>query len=283
MSANHSMHAGSWTKLTLTELKDLCAACSFSVEGNKEELDERLHAYFDKRKDKGLKAQLKGSNRGQEPGPRNAYDRTGEVVDVDLDEDGGGEFEDDLDENSQEVDNRIIEEFAACFRGKEKVKSVPVDVFLTALSSIERKMDRNFSALYKEIEDGDGLDEAWPKVKLSRPRDHEYDFLAKIGKHLDKAIRVLLESNRKEIVGVCEEVESRAVTLRLAGWGTALQIVGSNDKMMEKYKDHIPLFSQAEQSSCSYEWGYRRKARKYQHKRKRASPTSSDSERDYYS
>ncbi|CAG8746018.1 11132_t:CDS:2 [Dentiscutata erythropus] len=212
MSANCSMHAGSWTKLTLTELKDLCAACGLSVEGDKEELE-------------------------QEPGPRNADDRTGEVVDVDLDEDGGGEFEDDLNEDSQEADNRIREEFAAYFRGKEKVK---------------------------EIEDGDGLDEAWPKVKLSRPHDqHEYDFLAKIGRRLDKAIRILPESNRKEFVGVREEVESRAVTLRLAdnrGWGTALQIVESNDKMMEKYKDCIPLFSQAGQSSCLYEWGYRRKA-----------------------
>ncbi|CAG8814622.1 3495_t:CDS:2 [Dentiscutata erythropus] len=180
------MHAGSWTKLTLTELKDLCAACGLSIEGNKEELGERLHAYFDKRKDKGPEVQLKGSNREQEPGPRNAYDRTRE-----------------------EVDNRIREEFATCFRGKEKVKSVPVDVFLTALSNIERKMDRNFSALYREIEDEDRLDEAWPKVKLSRPRDqHEYDFLAKIGKHLDKAIRVLPESNRKKIVSVREEVES---------------------------------------------------------------------------
>ncbi|CAG8776875.1 17443_t:CDS:2, partial [Dentiscutata erythropus] len=238
MSVNHSMHAESWTKLTLTELKDLCVACDLSVESNKEELGERLHAYFDKRKDKEPEVQLKESNRGQEPGPRNAYDRIGEVVDVNLDEDRGG---------------------------KEKVKSVLVDVFLTALSSIKRKMDRNFSALYKEIEDGNVLDEAWLKVKLSRPRNqHKYDFLAKIGKYLDKAIRVLPESNRKEIVGVYKEVESRAITLRLAnnrGWGTALQIVGSNDKMIEKYKDHIPLFSQAEQSSCSYEWDYRKKAR----------------------
>ncbi|CAG8767363.1 3085_t:CDS:2, partial [Dentiscutata erythropus] len=240
----------SWTKLTLTELKNLCAACGLSVEGNKEELGERLHSYFDKRKDKGPKAQLKGSNRGQEPGPKNADDRTGE---------------DDLDEDSQEADNRIREEFAACFKEKEKVKSVPVNIFLSALSSIKRKMNRNFSALYREIEDRDGLDEAWLKVKLSRSRDqHEYDFLAKISRHLDKEIRMLLEFNRKKFVGVCKEVESRAVTLRLAdnrGWGIALQIVESNDKMMEKYKHRIPLFSQAEQSSCLYEW--RKKARKY--------------------
>ncbi|CAG8717023.1 15135_t:CDS:2 [Dentiscutata erythropus] len=227
MSVNHSMHAGSWTKLTLTELKNLCAACGLFIEGNKEELGEKLHAYFDKRKDKGPKAQLKRSNRGQEPGPRNAYNRTGEVVDVDLDKDRGGEFENDLDEDFQEADNRIREEFAACFRGKEKVKSVLVDVFLTALSSIERKMNRNFFALYREIEDED---KAWPKV--------------------------LPESNKKEIAGMREEVESRAVTLRLAdnrGWGTVLQIVGSNNKMIEKYKDRISLFSQSGQSSCLYE------------------------------
>ncbi|CAG8656103.1 15812_t:CDS:1 [Dentiscutata erythropus] len=217
MSANCSMHAGSWTKLTLTELKDLCAACGLSVENNKEELGKRLHAYFDKRRDKGPEVQLKRSNRRQELGPRNADDRTGKAVDVDLDEDIGGEVEDDLDKDSQKADNRIREEFAACFRGKEKVKSVPADVFLIALNSIKRKMDRNFSALYREIEEGDVLDEAWPKVKLSRPRNqHEYDFLAKIGKCLDKTIRMLPESNRKEIVGVREKVESRAATLRLA-------------------------------------------------------------------
>ncbi|CAG8656091.1 15811_t:CDS:2 [Dentiscutata erythropus] len=193
-------------------------------------------------------------------GPRNAYNRTGEVVDVDLDKDGGGKFENDLDEDSQKEDNRIREEFVACFRGKKKVKSVPVDVFLTALSSIKKKMDRNFSALYREIEDGD------------RPYEqYEYDFLAKIGKYLDKAIRVLPEYNRKEIVGVHEEVESRAVTLRLAdnkGWGTALQIVGSNDKIMEKYKDRILLFSQVGQSSCSYEWAIEKKLKSISTKKK---------------
>ncbi|CAG8696920.1 20165_t:CDS:2, partial [Dentiscutata erythropus] len=39
---------------------------------------------------------------------------------------------------------------------------------------------------------------------------------ANIGRYLDKAIRLLPESNRKEFVGVHEEVESRAITLRLA-------------------------------------------------------------------
>src|SRR6185437_8839867 len=98
MPTNRSMHAGSWTKLTLTELKGLCAACGLSVEGTKEELGERLHAYFDKRKDKGPEVQQKENNRGQEQGPGDIRDRTGESVDVDLEADGGGKFEDDLDE-----------------------------------------------------------------------------------------------------------------------------------------------------------------------------------------
>ncbi|RIB02983.1 hypothetical protein C2G38_2226322 [Gigaspora rosea] len=172
MSTNCTMHAGSWTKLTLTELKDLCAACGLSVEGNKEELSERLHSYFDKRKDKGPEPSRKGA----------------------------------LDEDSQEADNGIREEFASRFRGKKK-----------------------------EIEEGDS--------------------------RFDKLIRMLPDSVKKEAVSVHDEVKSRAVTLRLAddrGWEAALQIVGKSDKMMEKYKDHIP------------------------YKRKRASPSSSDSEREYY-
>ncbi|RIB23022.1 hypothetical protein C2G38_915836 [Gigaspora rosea] len=237
MSTNRTMHAGSWSKLTLMELKDLCAACGLSVEGNKEELGERLHAYFDKRKDIGPEVRR---SKGQEQGSTDTGDKTGEAVDVDLDADGGGDFEDKLDEDSQEADNGIREEFATRFRGKEKVSSVPVDVFLTALSSIKRKMDKSFLALYKEIEEGDLLEEAWPKVKLSKPRDqYEYDFLAKIGRRLDKVIRMLPDSVKKEAVSVRNEVESRAVTLRLAddrGWGAALQIVGSSDKMMESTK-----------------------------------------------
>ncbi|CAG8738970.1 2077_t:CDS:2, partial [Dentiscutata heterogama] len=277
MSMNRSMNARSWTKLTLTELKDLCAACGLSVEGNKEELGERLQAYFDKRRDKEPEPQPRENNKGRESGVRDPRDKTGEAVDVNLDADGG---------ESQEVDNGIREEFEAHFKGKEKIKLVPVDVFLTALSSIKRKMDRSFSALYREIEDGDGLDEAWLKVKFSRARDqYEYKFLTKIGRCLDKAIRILLDSTRKEFVGVRDEVKARAVTLRLAdnkGWSTTLQIVGSNDKIMDKYKDRIPLFGQAGQTPCSYSWRYRRRARRYQQKRRRESPTSSDLERDYY-
>ncbi|CAG8590160.1 4326_t:CDS:2 [Dentiscutata erythropus] len=218
MSTNRSMNAGSWTKLTLTELKDLCTACGLSVEGNKEVLGERLQAYFDKRKDKGPEAKLKENNKGQESGAGDPRDKTGEAVDVDLDTDGGGNFKDDLDEESQEADNGIREEFEACFKRKEKVKLVPVNIFLTALSSIKRKMDRSFSVLYREIKDRNELDK------------YEYEFLTKIGRRLDKAIRILLDSTRKEFVGVHDEVEAKAVTLRLADnkeWSTALQIVGT--------------------------------------------------------
>ena len=91
---------------------------------------------------------------------------------MELDVDGGGEFEDELDEDSQEADNRVREEFATRFRGKEKVSSVPVDVFLTALSSIERKMKKSFSALYREIEEGDLLEEAWPTTLSNGLRDN---------------------------------------------------------------------------------------------------------------
>src|SRR6185437_7219732 len=52
--------------------------------------------------------------------------------------------------------------------------------------------------------------------------------------------------------------------------------------MMDKYKDRIPLFGQGGQTTRSYSWGYRGRARRYQQKRRRESPTSSDSERDYY-
>ncbi|CAG8646274.1 10015_t:CDS:2, partial [Dentiscutata heterogama] len=106
-------------------------------------------------------------------------------------------------------------------------------------------MDKSFSALHKKIEEGELLDEAWPKVKLSKARDqHEYDFLTRIGRRLDKAIKVLPGSFGKEFVNIREEIETHAVTLRLADnkdWSAALQIVSSNDKMMKKYKDRIPL------------------------------------------
>ncbi|CAG8839295.1 9904_t:CDS:2, partial [Cetraspora pellucida] len=66
------------------------------------------------------------------------------------------------------------------------------------------------------------------------------------------------------------------------GWKAALQIVGNSDKMMEKYKDRIPVFSKPWSESPFSRWKYGSKSRYIQHKRKRSkdhiSPTSSESE-----
>lgn len=194
---------------------------------------------------------------------------------------------DNIDEESQEADGKIRDEFAARFPEKGKVESVPVDIFLSALGNLEKKLDKSFSALHTEIEEGEVLDAAWPKVRLSKPRDqHEYEFLTKIGRRLDSAIRMLSSSLRKDFVDIRDEVEARAVTLRLAdkkGWSAALQIVGSNDKMMEKYKDRIPLVGQVDHMSRASNWNYHSKSKYRQPKRKRYSSPSSDSERgDFY-
>ncbi|CAG8652820.1 5089_t:CDS:2, partial [Dentiscutata heterogama] len=120
-------------------------------------------------------------------------------------------------------------------------------------------MDKSFFALHQEIEEGDLLDEVWPKVKLTKARDqHEYDFLAKTGRSLDKTIKGLQVPFRKEFARVRDDIETRAEMLRLAdnrGWSAALQIVGNNNKMMEKYKKHIPLVASVAQFSG---WNYNR-------------------------
>ncbi|CAG8630522.1 11273_t:CDS:2, partial [Dentiscutata erythropus] len=138
---------------------------------------------------------------------------------------------DDLDATSQEANNAFRDILAAYFQKKEKIESVLVDIFLLALESIEKKMDKSFSALYQEIEKGDLLDEKWPKFSLSKAHNqHEYDFLAKASRHLDKAIKGLLVFFRKKFAGVWEDVKTRAVMLRLAnnrGWSAALQIYPS--------------------------------------------------------
>ncbi|CAG8792383.1 35974_t:CDS:2, partial [Gigaspora margarita] len=125
------------------------------------------------------------------------------------------------------ADGKVRDEFAARFPGKGKVERRRV------------------------------LDAAWPKIRLSKPR--EYDFLTKIGR-----------------------LGARAVTLRLAdnkGWNAALQIVGSNDKIMEKYKDRIPLVGQVEPMFRASNWVYRSRSKYRQQKRKRYCSPSSDSER----
>ncbi|RIB13402.1 hypothetical protein C2G38_2325923 [Gigaspora rosea] len=124
---------------------------------------------------------------------------------------------DDIDAESQETDGKIREEFAARFLGKGKVESVPVDIFLSGLGNLEKKLDKSFTALHNEIEEGEVLDATWPKVRLLKPRDqHEYDFLTKVGRCLDRAIRMLSSSPRKDFVDIRDEVEARAITLRLA-------------------------------------------------------------------
>ncbi|CAG8808877.1 4184_t:CDS:2, partial [Racocetra persica] len=207
----YHMSGISWSKLTLNELKDLCMSCGLSSVGNKEDLSNRLQAYFGKNKGKATDKSGVGD--------KEDLDDIIEVLRFDADEKDWNDKRDadlevdDVHAYLQEVDNRIKD---------------------------------------KEIEECDLLDKTWPKVSLSKPHDqHEYDFLVKIGKRLDKAIK---------------------------GLGTALQIVGSNDKMMEKYKDRIPLFSQSGAASCYYS---RNKSDKsYRHKKKRYSSPSSDSERD---
>ncbi|CAG8589200.1 17672_t:CDS:2, partial [Cetraspora pellucida] len=275
----------SWTKLTVKELQDLCETCGFSTGGNKEELSDRLQGYFEKRKGK-LPEKLQENEVKTREFPEEDMDgfngRTfanNPVIDLE------GDY---LKDGSQEADCSVRDEFAARSQEKDRVEPFSVDIFMFALSKMEKKIDKNFSALQREMEEGELLDEAWPSIKLSKPHNqHEYDFLAKIGKCLDRAIKVLQVSARKEFIGIREEIETHAVTLRLAdnkGWRTALQIVGSSDRMMEKYKDHILIFSNSWLDSCFSRWKYSDKARNNQHKRKRSkdrqSPSSSDSEGD---
>ncbi|CAG8488705.1 26242_t:CDS:2, partial [Racocetra persica] len=169
-----------------------------------------------------------------------------EVPRIDADErdwDNGRDADlevDDMHAYSQEADNRIKDKLVGHSRGREKAEQITVDIFLLAMSKIEMKMERNFSALHREIEECDLLNKAWPKVSLSKPHDqHEYDFLAKIGKHLDKAIKVVPTANKKDFDGVRDEIEARTATL-------------SQNKSSKSYR----------------------------HKRKRYSSPSSDSERD---
>ncbi|RIB27818.1 hypothetical protein C2G38_2159544 [Gigaspora rosea] len=114
---------------------------------------------------------------------------------------------DDIDAESQEADDKVRDELAACFLGKRKVESVPVDIFLSTLGNLEMKSADN------------------------------------------------------------------------EGWSAALQIVGSNDKMMEKYKDRILSPGQVETMFCNSNWGYHSRSKYRQQKRKRYSSPSSDSER----
>ncbi|RIB25232.1 hypothetical protein C2G38_2031228 [Gigaspora rosea] len=127
---NNSTPTVGWTKLTLAELKNLCVAFGVVSEGNKEELGERLHKYFEKKV--GKLPEVSQGQSGGEPGQSNKEarghpDKTGdgvfgaeEVVDLE-EEDGDPAF--------QEADDGMKEELRRHFQGKEKIDSVPVDIF----------------------------------------------------------------------------------------------------------------------------------------------------------
>ncbi|CAG8628169.1 5907_t:CDS:1 [Cetraspora pellucida] len=147
-----------WSKLTLNELKDLCMSCSLSSVGNKEDLSDRFQAYFGKNKGKATdKSEVEDDE---------DLDDIIEVPRIDADErnwDNGRDADlelDDMRAYSQEADNRIKDELVGHSQGREKAEQITVDMFLSAMGKIEMKMERNFSALHREIEECDLLDEA---------------------------------------------------------------------------------------------------------------------------
>ncbi|CAG8520704.1 2945_t:CDS:2, partial [Cetraspora pellucida] len=82
-----------------------------------------------------------------------------------------------------------------------------------------------------------------------------------------------------EFCSIREEIESRAVMLRLAndkGWKVALQVVGCNDKMMQKYKDQIGTATRMWVSQTNL-WRYTKRSNK-KTKRKYTDSSSSESE-----
>ncbi|CAG8744983.1 30405_t:CDS:2, partial [Racocetra persica] len=254
--------------------------------GNKDELGERLNTHFDKKKGK-LPSNLNDANSNAgflELVEGQSINNDNDLIEVEID------F---VSENKEplELKSHLGSEYnfknqagstsgISHLRNKEygqqvpklKVQTdvVPVDMFLSALNNIERKIDYNFEALqdqcFKETEQESLLSEAWPRVKLEKPCDqYEYDFL------------------------IGGEIESRAVTFWLAndrGWKVALQVVGGNDKMMQKYKDQIGMVTSALPSIGANTWNYSRKFfkrnyRKSQIKRKyrvESASTSSESE-----
>ncbi|CAG8503910.1 10233_t:CDS:2 [Dentiscutata heterogama] len=135
---------------------------------------------YEKRKDVRCKC-WKGEER-EEPDEIDKRDwRNGRFVDLEGN---------DINIESQEADSKIRDELANHLQGKERIESVLVDVFLSVLGSIEKKMNRNFVALYKEIQEEELLDKSWPKVRLSKPHDqHEYDFLSKNGRIWTRSLK----------------------------------------------------------------------------------------------
>ncbi|CAG8482955.1 12307_t:CDS:2 [Cetraspora pellucida] len=147
----------SWTKLTLHELKKLCVLCGLSDRGNKEDLGKRLHLFFEKRKGKQSEKSLEGAS-------------------------AEASSRDNIYEESQEADKRIRDKITH-YLEKKKEESVPINIFLSALGNLEKKIDKSFSALHLEIKE---------------------------------AMRVLPTSLMKDFADIRNEIETQAITLRLA-------------------------------------------------------------------
>ncbi|RIB16228.1 hypothetical protein C2G38_2038730 [Gigaspora rosea] len=141
-------------------------ACNLSDKASKEELSERLHAYFEKRKGKQPSTFVKKTVSETNSDNKNPKMDTGIDYGDDFDAEGFVDLEgDDIDVELQEADGKIREKFAARFPGKRKVESVPVNIFLSTLSNLEKKLNKSFSALNSEIEEREALDAAWLKPR----------------------------------------------------------------------------------------------------------------------
>ncbi|CAG8533953.1 1742_t:CDS:2 [Cetraspora pellucida] len=129
------MSVVSWTKLTIKELQNLCETYGLFTEGNKEELNDRLQEYFEKIRE-NLSEKLQESNI--------------EVREC---------SEEDV--NDFNVKSLIKDKFAIYFQEKDRVEAFLVNIFMSALRKIEKKIDRNFYALHKDLEKEELLYEAW--------------------------------------------------------------------------------------------------------------------------
>ncbi|CAG8560813.1 7006_t:CDS:2 [Scutellospora calospora] len=278
-----------WAKLTLNDLRDLCQSCSLNTYGNKEELGERLSTLFSER-----------NNVSPAPGYDN-HDENDRVIELtENSEPALGDSGIMRCDSTRTLDiSDVCSEtellsgdgpklgvsvgndsgFSHSSKGKGKTHDaiknenpVLVKMFLAALNKIEKKIDHNFEALqdqhYKETEPCD---------------QYEYDFLIKTGKWLDKAIALLPEQVSNEFYAIREDIESRAVMLHLAnnkGWKLALQVVGSNDKMMQKYKDQIGAATQVWATPKTNLWRYKKRPNKKMKRKYISSSTSSSESED---
>ncbi|CAG8520549.1 1263_t:CDS:2 [Cetraspora pellucida] len=196
----------SWTNLMVKELQDLCITCRLFTGSNKEELGERLQGYFEKKKEKLSETHQKKNSVELEESPERRIDELNSEVFAD---DRVINLEGDvLEIGFQKADYRIGEEFAAHFQSKERIDA--------------------------KMEEEELLEESWPGVKLLKPCDqHEYDFLAKVDKWLDRVILILSVFDKKEFTGIREEIETHAVMLRSK----------YNQNKQKRSKDHLSATS----------------------------------------